>query len=1207
MFRKLAAHRLARRAKQDADGRVDAPTPAPEESRPGIPQQTQTRPVVPTPLPTPDYFGFVPNYANSPLPHLDPAGQVVPGTGLRKFVDSLPGVGEGQRNDLGNYLPVATPDTVSYPGCDYYEIGLEQFTQQLHADLGQTRLRGYRQLNSGTDANGRNTVGPPKRAYHLGPVIVADRDRPVRVKFVNGLPTGPAGRLPLPVDSTVRGAGTGPLGGSEHYPQNRAVLHLHGAATPWISNGGPDQWLTPAGEQTPYPTGTSLANVPDMAEPEPGAVTLYYPNQSGGRLLWYHDHTLGIARLTVYSGQLGLYLLRDEAERQLVADGVVPADEIPLVIQDKTFVPGEAQLEAQDPTWDRANWGGRGSLWYPHVYMPNQNPYNESGTNPMGRWDYGPWFWPPYTGTAHGPARNPYHDPAGAPWQPPVMPGTPNPSVVPEAFLDTPLVNGCAYPYLRVAPKAYRFRILNACNDRSLNLQLYYAASDGPMWQADGTLGDGSAGEVPMVDATANPDHPGSWPTDGRAGGVPDPASIGPDWIQIGTEGGLLPEVAVVRNQPINYVYNRRDIAALNVSEHSLLLGPGERADVIVDFSSAPPGSKIILYNDCPAPMPAFDTRYDYYTGDPDRTAAGGAPSTQPGYGPNTRTLLQFQVAGEPEPPYDLERLRARLPLAYGASQPPPIVPQPAYDTAFGTRTPKNTHVPIHSNTITFTPAGRTAPVTLPLRAKAIQELFEPEYGRMNATLGVELPKVSALVQTTTPLTYVDPPTEILAPADPAIPIGSPGDGTQIWKITHNGAGTRAIHFHHLMVQLINRVGWDGAIRPPDPNELGWKETVRMNPLEDTVVAVRPTLPDPLPFKVGDSVRLLDPNRPPGTTDGFTQVNPRTGDPAVVTNQLFNFGWEYAWQGHLVGHEGSELSRPLVLRVSPAQPTGLTATAKPGSPTVPPSIALAWTNNATRPVPTNHLVERATNVTFTAGVTTFSLPPGVGTTADSTVTPGTTYYYRVRTETAVGYSGWSNTASAVVRLIAPSGLTASVAPAAPVRVDLAWRNRSFATGVEIQRAVNPTFSSGLVTVSGPLTAAWSDGTVTPNTTYYHRVRTSYLGAPSPWSTVSVVTVPTVPAVPHSLSATASVSAPDSVSVQLSWFESGGSVVSGFTLQRANDPSFSTGLTSFTIAGTARSFTNTGLPRDTVYHWRIQAFNAVGTSAFTGPLAVHPPD
>ena len=45
--------------------------------------------------------------------------------------------------------------------------------------------------------------------------------------------------------------------------------------------------------------------------------------------------------------------------------------------------------------------------------------------------------------------------------------------------MDTPLVNGTAYPVLPVARGAYRFRILNACDDRYLNLQLYYADPDG--------------------------------------------------------------------------------------------------------------------------------------------------------------------------------------------------------------------------------------------------------------------------------------------------------------------------------------------------------------------------------------------------------------------------------------------------------------------------------------------------------------------------------------------------------------------------------------------------------------------------------------------------------------------------------------------------------------------------------------------------------
>ena len=60
--------------------------------------------------------------------------------------------------------------------------------------------------------------------------------------------------------------------------------------------------------------------------------------------------------------------------------------------------------------------------------------------------------------------------------QPPEMPGTPNVSWGAEAFMDTMLVNGTAYPSVTVQPQAYRFRILNAAHDRFLNLQLYKAS-----------------------------------------------------------------------------------------------------------------------------------------------------------------------------------------------------------------------------------------------------------------------------------------------------------------------------------------------------------------------------------------------------------------------------------------------------------------------------------------------------------------------------------------------------------------------------------------------------------------------------------------------------------------------------------------------------------------------------------------------------------
>ncbi|RZU74080.1 multicopper oxidase [Micromonospora kangleipakensis] len=1175
--------------------------PAARDGEPGDPAPASLDPAA-----VPRCFGPVPNVAGSPLPVADRHGRPVPGTGIRKFLDALPLPGPLGRNGLGAHLPVAAPDTITWPGCDYYEIGLQEYPQRLHRDLPATRLRGYRQLNLGTDSSGHNTVIPPDRPWHLGPLIQARRGRPVRIKFINQLPTGRAGELFLPVDETVDGAGVGPLDGPAPYPQNRAAPHLAGGQTAWISAGNPWRWVTPAGEITPYPTGVGATPVPDMPPPGAGATTLYFPNEQSGRLMWLHDNTLGLSRLTVYSGQLALYLLTDPAEERLVADGVLPADQLPLVIQDKTFVPDDDQLAAQDPTWDRDRWGAKGNLWYPHVYQPRQNPYRADGRNPTGRWDYGPWTHDPDGGGSPwvAPVPNPHHDPVAEPDEPPLTPGVPHPSAVPAAYGDTMLVNGAAYPYLTVEPRAYRFRILNACADRSLNLQLYRARSDGPLWPDDGGPADPDAGEVPMVEAIRAADRPAAWPTDGRDGGVPDPRAAGPALIQVGNECGLLPAPVVLPNRPVGYRYDRQDPTVLNVDGHTLLLAPGERADVVVDFSTVPPGATLILYNDCPAPLPRFDPRYDHRTDAPDRTAVGGLPPTRSGYGPNTRTLLQIRVAGAPAPRYDLARLAKRLPGAYAASQRPPIVPQPAYDPAFGTRTPRETLVPARATSVSFTPPGAAAPVTLPLAVKAVGQVFEPRHGRAVGRLGVGHPHAGPLTPATLSLGPADPATEVLFAADPTVPLGAPADGTQLWRIVGDAPQTHPVHVEGCDVQLVNRVGWDGTARPPDANELGWKETVRVNPREDVIVALRP-VPPTLPFKIGDSVRLLDPTRPAGARLDASPVSPLDGRPATVVNQLVNLGWEYRWHTRAAGLRDQGMSRPLVLRASPKAPTGLTATPAPGSATALPAIALAWTGNGSRPPATSHLLQRATDATFTVGLTEITVAATATRYTDATVTPGVTYHYRIRAENAVSCSAWSNSVPASVQLTAPARLTAAVPPAAPLRVALRWANRSFATGVDVQRATNPTFTSGPGTTAIAVGDNHVDPAVAPDTTYYYRVRTTYLGASSPWSTVATVTTPPRPGTPGTVCATATAPTPDTAAVILSWSASTPTGPgSGFVVQRALDAAFGQELATFSVTG--RGFTNTGLARGVTYHYRIRSFNVVGTSTWTGPVPVTTP-
>ena len=72
------------------------------------------------------------------------------------------------------------------------------------------------------------------------------------------------------------------------------------------------------------------------------------------------------------------------------------------------------QLAATDPTWDVAKYGGKGNLWFPHVYMPNQNPADITGANAYGRWDYGPWFWPPQNPATFVPGGQPITIPRSA-------------------------------------------------------------------------------------------------------------------------------------------------------------------------------------------------------------------------------------------------------------------------------------------------------------------------------------------------------------------------------------------------------------------------------------------------------------------------------------------------------------------------------------------------------------------------------------------------------------------------------------------------------------------------------------------------------------------------------------------------------------------------------------------------------------------------
>ncbi len=674
-------------------------------------------------------------------------------TPLLKFFQPLRGNTVGS---LVTEIGVAAPDPFVAPvtGVTHYTIEVEQFTDFLHPQLTNgTKLWGFRPTNF--------LAATPAGARHLGGIIVAQKGTPIQITFRNkltsdGTPTGAPLSHIIPVDTTIPGA---------NQAQNRTAVHLHGGFVPWISDGGPFDWWAPNGTHGQSFLNNQVLN-PAAAASE---AEYYYPNDQSARLVWYHDHAFGITRLNAYAGIATGYIIRDGFEAGLVPQGLpnyieLGGHEIPIVVQDKIFV--SPSTATTDPTWFTLlpNSKINGDLWYAHIYDPTR--YKLTGNKS----------------------------------------GVPNPSVVPEFFADTMLANGTVYPEATVEPRRYRLRILNACNARFLNLQLY--------------VDDGSADSITLNPLTLAPTNP-----------------KGPDFLVIGAEGGFLPKPALV---PSNVPFNPVTLGG------SLITAPAERWDVIVDFSGFA-GQKLILYNDAPAPFPVGDPRNDYFPGAPKNPTI-----TTPGFGPNTRQIMRFKVGRTVTPPAD-----------------PPLTISPATDLTAGNDPLLATLVP---NGIPIVPAGT------PVRRLTLNETADA-FGRLIQLEGTDVPPVN--VGQGLGRAYQGPATEVVAK-----------NAIEIWQVINLTGDTHPIHFHLVNVQIISRQPFavksynggaptfTGPARPPDPNEAGWKETVRMNTGEVTTVIMQFKLPT-VPFTV--------------------PASPRTG------------GNEYVWHCHILEHEEHDMMRPLVV------------------------------------------------------------------------------------------------------------------------------------------------------------------------------------------------------------------------------------------------------------------------------------------------------
>jgi len=583
------------------------------------------------------------------------------------------------------------------------------------------------------------------------------------------------------------------------------VTHLHGAHVDWHSDGYPESWWLPNASNIPSGYATSGGLFDDATGGNPGTLgyaDYLYRNDQPATTLWYHDHSLGMTRLNVYAGPAGFWLVRGGVYDK-------PKDTLtnmPAVLPGPAPVAGDTVVELNVPSLGPAGTIDKRKLIREIPIVIQDRSFNEDGS----------LFYPDnraffeglnFEGTAETVD-------AQFPGEPELqIPFVPDPDSDiapiwnPEAFFNVMVVNGVAWPNLDVAPAKYRFRLLNGCDSRFLNLSMFVV-------NGDGTLG----AEIPFY--------------------------------QIGAEQGYLPNVVRIETGFATVLPANGTMPALTPAAdpaQALLVALAERADVIVDFSGLADGTKVRMINT--GPDAPFNGTFDPdEKADPDTTGQVMEFTVSSGLSLPTDALTTNPLNLKPknEPMNNKKIMVTRqVSLNEGESELLCVVEDPLGNVTPAFNSLDEPVLPTSLDPNTNEPCYDLTDMMV------IGEPFAPK----EALLGtVQFDPLGNLVGGI-PLKWTDN-TINSTPATVTMANGSTVDirvsenptqgDTEIWEIYNFTMDAHPIHLHLVRFEVVDReifnpdvspkAGLGVTVFPPEPWETGFKDTVIAYPGEITRV-----------------------------------------------------------------------------------------------------------------------------------------------------------------------------------------------------------------------------------------------------------------------------------------------------------------------------------------------------------------------------------